>query len=149
MNSTEIKVNELLKEAVDKLIEKYQKKVAKEKEKIKQAYITYKGDKYYTKNDILEAYGCDCFSESTCDRLLERLDRALCGTLDDSMSENELIIIELNKYKSNLLNDIIADRNEKERKAQTEKRMKELMAEGHSFREAETIIGNEELMRYE
>lgn len=43
MTELEIKVNELIVESIDKLIEKYQKKADKERTKIKQAYVTHKG----------------------------------------------------------------------------------------------------------
>lgn len=149
MDNTEIKVNELIVESINKLIGKYQKKADKEREKAKQAYVTYKGDEYYTKDDIMDAYACDCITEATCDRLLDKLDKAMCGTLNKEMTENERIILILNQHKGNLLNEIINDRNMKKRQAEKDNRMKELMDEGYSYREAETIIGNEELMRYE
>lgn len=38
---------------------------------------------------------------------------------------------------------------QKERQASVDKRLKELVEEGYSLREAQTIVGNEELMRYE
>lgn len=149
MDKIEIKVNELVSASIDKLIEKYQKKADKEREKVKRACVTYKGDEYYTKEDIMDAYGCDCISETTCDRLLDKLDKAMCGTLNKEMTESEQIIFVLNLHKNNLLNEIINDRNVKERQTQIDNRMRELMDGGCSYRKAETIIGNEELMRYE
>ena len=149
MNNTEIKVNELIIESIDKLIEKYQKKADKERAKIKQAYITYKGDKYYTENDILDAYGCDCFSSAVCDRLIERLNKAKCGTSETERTESEQIVFELEWRRNALLREIADDKRVKEKQEQTDKRMRELMASGYSYKEAETIIGNEELMRYE
>lgn len=149
MDKIEIKVNELVSASIDKLIEKYQKKVNKEREKVKRACVTYNGDEYYTKEDIMDAYGCDCISEATCDKLLDKLDKAMCGTLNKEMTENEQIIFVLNLHKNNLLNEIFNDRKVKERQAEKDNRMKKLMDEGYSYREAETIIGNEELMRYE
>lgn len=149
MTESEIKANELIAEAIDKVIEKYQKKADKERAKIKEAFITYKGDKYYTQNDIMEAYGCDCFSEKVCDRLLEQLNNKMCGTLDKSYTESELIIIDLEKHKLNLQREIADDKRVKEEQTRKDNRMRELIAEGYSFREAEAIMGNEELMKYE
>ena len=45
--------------------------------------------------------------------------------------------------------EIADDKRVKEEQTRKDNRMRELIAEGYSFREAETIIGNEELMRYE
>lgn len=149
MINSEIKANELIIEAIEKLIEKYQKKADKERAKIKEAFITYKGDKYYTKNDILEAYGCGCFSEKVCDRLIEQLNNKMCGTLDKSYTENELIIIDLNEHKNNLLREIADDKRVKEEQARKDKRIQELIAQGCSYKEAVAVLGNEELMKYE
>ena len=149
MTKSEIKVNELIAQAIDKIIEKYQKKADKEKEKARQSYITYKGEKYYTERDIMEAYACDGFSSTTCDRLLERLNKAKNGISENEMTESEIIVFELAQHKNNLLHEIAADKQQKERQAHIDDRMRELVAEGYSIREAQTIVGNEELMRYE
>lgn len=149
MNNTEIKVNELLIEAINKLIEKYQKKADKERAKANQGYITYKGERYETEADIMDAYACDMFSGKVYDTLLNRLEKAKGVSSSNEMTESELIKIELDTRKNNLLIEIAQDKRAKERKEQVESRMRELMNEGYSYREAEAIIGNEELMRYE
>ena len=148
MNETEIKVNELIIDSIDKLIEKYQKKADKERAKINQAYITYKGEKYYSRADLMDAYSCDMFSSSTYDRLIEKLE-SKTGDVPDAMTDSEQIVFLLGKHRGNLLLEISQDRLKKQRQAEKDERMKQLVAEGYSIREAETIIGNEELMRYE
>lgn len=148
MNEIEIKVNGLLTEAIDKLTEKYQKKAEKERAKVKQAFVTYKGEKYYSRADLMDAYSCDVFSSSTYDRLVEKLE-SKTGDVPDSMTESEQVVYLLNQHKGNLLREISQDRLKKQRQAEIDERMKQLVAEGYSIREAETIIGNEELMRYE
>lgn len=146
---SEIKAIMLIVEAVDKVIEKYQKKAMKEREKINNASITYKGEKYYSEKDLMDAYACDIFSCSTYDRLLERLNKVKFGISGNEMTENELIVSDLNIYKNSLLNELALDKQLKDRQKKVETRMKGLIEEGYSIREAETIIGNEELMRYE
>ena len=149
MNKTEIRANELIAEAVDKVIEKYKKKADKERAKIKQAYVTYKGEKYYTDSELMDAYSCDVFSASTYDRLLDKLYNAKDGVSGDEMTESEILVFELTKHRNNLLHEIAVDKQKKERQAQIDDRMRELMAKGYSYKEAEAIIGNEELMRFE
>ena len=149
MNKTEIKANELIAEAIDKIIEKYQKKADKERAKIRQAFVTYKGEKYYSESELMEAYSCDVFTNSTYDRLLDKLNHAKNGISGDEMTESEIMVFELSKHRNNLLHEVAVDKQQKERQAQVDDRMRELIAEGYSFREAETIVGNEELMRYE
>lgn len=149
MTKTEVTVSEMIIEAIDKLIEKYQKKAEKERAKVKQAYVTYKGEKYYSEAELMDAYGSDCMSSSTYDRLADKLEKAKLGTHGDEMTESEMIVHDLQIRKNNLATEIAHDRLDKERQIAIDNRMKELMAEGYSYREAETIIGNEELMRYE
>lgn len=149
MTKTEIAVSEMIIEAIDKLIEKHQKKAEKERAKVKQAYVTYKGEKYYSEAELMDAYGSDCMSSSTYDRLADKLEKAKLGLNGDEMTESEMIVHNLQIRKSNLATEIAHDRLDKERQASIDRRMKELMEEGYSYRESETIIGNEELMRYE
>lgn len=149
MTKSEIKANELIAEAIDKLIEKYQKKADKEREKVRQAYVSYKGEKFCSERELMDAYACDVFSESTYDRLLDKLNKAKNGISENEMTESEIMVFELNKHRNNLLHEIAIDKQQKERQKQVDDRMRELVAEGYSLREAKTIVGNEELMRYE
>ena len=48
MTESEIVTNELIVEAIDKIVEKFQKKAIKEREKAKRAYVTYKGEIFFT-----------------------------------------------------------------------------------------------------
>lgn len=96
----------------------------------------------------MDAYSCDVFSSATYDRLVEKLE-AKTGDIPDAMTDSEQIVYLLNQHKSNLLLEVSHDRLEKQRQAEIDERMKQLIAEGYSFREAEIIIGNEELMRFE
>ena len=60
-----------------------------------------------------------------------------------------MLVVNLKQHKANLLYEIAQDKRQKERQAGVDKRLKELVEEGYSLREAQTIVGNEELMRYE
>ena len=149
MTTDEIKTNEIIAEAIDRLIEKYQKKADKERAKVESAYITYKGEKYYSEKELEDAYVCDIFTSSTYDRLLEKLNNAR-GQIDkDAYTESEMLVVNLKQHKANLLYEIAQDKQHKERQASVDKRLKELVDEGYSLREAQTIVSNEELMRYE
>lgn len=147
MRDSEIKASKIILKAIEKEKEKYVKKAEKERRKANSGIITYKGDVYATEADILDAYACDIFSSSTCDRLIERLNKAKGLSSSDDMTESELIIFELDKYISNIRNDLLQDEWEKQHKAYYDKRMHELTEEqGYSYREATTILNNEELM---
>lgn len=141
MTESEIVTNELIVEAIDKIVEKFQKKAIKEREKAKRAYVTYKGEKFFTEDDLMGAYSGDVFSGSTHDKLLEKLRKAK-KVADNEMTESEAILVELNKHRNNLLNEIAQDKRQKERQKQIDNELRRLVATGYSIHEAETIIAN-------
>ena len=149
MTKAEIMVNEMIADSISKLIEKYQKKADKEREKVSKAYVAYKGEKYFSESELMDAYACDVFSDSTYDRLLDKLNKAKDGISGKEMTESEIIVLELQKHRNNLLHEVAMDKHLKEKQAQNDERIKDLVSQGDSIREAETILGNEELMRYE
>lgn len=147
LTATEIEAYNIIIENLKKIQYKYVVKGNKEREKIQQPYVTYKGDKYYSENDLMEAYACDMMSSSIYDKLLLKLS----DKLDDNRAytHSEMISIEINKFIVNLSRDLQADELQKKHQNEIDNRMKQLTEEGYSIREAETIVGNEELMRYE
>lgn len=149
LNKTQIQARELIISLLEKEIEKLEKKVVKEKSKRDNAYITYQGIKYYSDNDLQEAYACDAFTSSVYDRLLDRLEKAR-GNIDAyEMTPTESLVYELSAITSNFKTELAFDQKEKAKKEAQDKRAEELSGQGYSYREIETILGNEELMRYE
>lgn len=131
MTESEIVTNELIVEAIDKIVEK----------KAKRAYVTYKGEKFFTEDDLMGAYSGDVFSGSTHDKLLEKLRKAK-KVADNEMTESEAILVELNKHRNNLLYELAQDKKQKERQKQIDNELRRLVATGYSIHEAETIIAN-------
>lgn len=149
LNNTEVQARKLIIEQIEKLLEKYSKKADKEKEKRDHAYIIYQGEKYYTDSDLQDAYGCDAFSSSTYDKLLDRLNKARGKVDRNEYTPTEMLVHELDKINTNLKLEIAQNNIEQKRKAEHDKRAAELSEQGYSYKEIETIISNEELMRYE
>jgi len=148
LDRIQITARELVIENIEALIQKYEKKAEKEKAKRNKAYVTYKGEKYYSESELQNAYGCDVFSCATFDRLSEKLSKAK-GCEDYEYTESEKILMELRMIQGSFKEDLRFDAQVKQRQEQTDKRASELAEQGYSVREIETIIGNEELMRYE
>jgi len=149
LSNTEIEARNLIVEQIEKLIEKAQKKATKERDKVLNASVTYKGVVYESESDLLDAYGCDYFSSETYDRLLEKLNKAR-GEIDtNEMTPSEQLVHELYSIKYNIEREVSDDKRQKEQQEIKNNRIKELAEEGYSIREIEAIIGNEELMRYE
>lgn len=92
MTESEIVTNELIVEAIDKIVEKFQKKAIKEREKAKRAYVTYKGEIFFTEDDLMGAYSGDVFSGSTHDKLLEKLRKAK-KVADNELTKSEAILL--------------------------------------------------------
>lgn len=149
LDRTQIEARKLITESIDKIIDKYSKKAEKEKAKVKNASITYKGCTYSSDAELQEAYACDYFDSSTYDRLLDRLSKARGNVDAYELTPSECLVIELNAIKNNLNMEIKIDEMEKKRKAEQEARGNELAEQGYSYREINAILGNEELMRYE
>lgn len=147
LSETEIKSRELIIEELKKLIDKYQKKADKEKSKLKEPKIIYKGEEYRTRSDIMDAYSCDVFSETVCDKLLDKLDNIKDAYT--SMTESEMLIYDFNKYLKSIMEELRLDEQEKLHKRHINDRMNALISEGYSYKQATVIVGNEELMRYE
>ena len=149
MDIYEIKALELTIEALDTVIAKCQKKAEKERAKINKGYITYKGERYETEDDIFDAYACEVISSDTADRLVEKLQKVKGVSDSNEMTESEKIVHHLQMFKGSMQTEITHDRRQKALQEERDNRVRELVAEGHSFEEAVTIMGNEELMRYE
>lgn len=149
LSKTELQARELIIEQIEKLLEKYRKRADKEKEKRDNAFIVYQGEKYYTDTDLQNAYGCDAFSSSTYDKLLDKLNKARGQVDRDTFTPTEMLVHELDKINTNLKLEIAQHNIEQKRKAEHDKRAVELSEQGYSYKEIETIISNEELMRYE
>lgn len=149
MTEIQITANQIIAEAIDKLIEKNRKKAEKERAKINNASVTYKGEVYKSENEIMEAYACDYFTEAVCDRLIEKLEEARGKMEPHCMTDSEMLVLELENHKADLLHAVAWDKEMKRRQEEKDKRMLELTSKGYSIREAETMISNEELMRFE
>lgn len=148
LTSTEIKAHQLIIEQIDKVVEKLQKRADKEILKKNSAYVTYKGEKYYSESDLEAAYACDEFSSSTYDRLLDKLNKA--KGIDDfnAMTPTQSLISAIEVIKENLYTDIRIDEQEKKRHEWQQSRAEQLANEGHSVREIEEIIFNERPIRF-
>ena len=75
------------------------------------------------------AYSGDVFSGSTHDKLLEKLRKAK-KVADNELTKSEAILVELNKHRNNLLNEIAQDKRQKERQKQIDNELRRLVANG-------------------
>lgn len=72
--SEDIKAIDTIVNELRKIREKYEKKAVKEREKVSSVYVTVKGEKCYTEDDINAWYQCDYITSSQCDKFIEKLE---------------------------------------------------------------------------
>lgn len=149
LDKTQIQARELIISLLEKEMEKLEKKATKEKAKRDSASVTYQGVKYCSDSDLQEAYACDVFTSSVYDRLLDRLEKARGNVESYEMTPTQQLVLELQMITSNFKTELLFDQKERAKKEAQDKRAEELSGQGYSYREIETILGNEELMRYE
>ena len=77
----------------EKIKEKYQKKAVREREKINNVYVTVRGTRCYTEDDINELYAADIISCAQSDNYIEHLDKKkeVAGQMADKLTKSELI----------------------------------------------------------
>lgn len=74
MNSTlKLEAMKIVETNLIKLKNKAEEKGLKERKKAAEQFIVIKGEKYYTEEDIMDAYAADCFTCSQCDKYLNKL----------------------------------------------------------------------------
>lgn len=66
--SEDIKAIDTIVNELRKIREKYEKRAEREREKVSNVYVTVKGEKCYTEDDINAWYQCDYITSSQCDK---------------------------------------------------------------------------------
>ena len=142
MTEAEVKAYQIIIDLIQKENDKRIKKEEKAKEKHLD-YVTYKGEKYFSYDDIQEAYECDLFDSTVCDKLMSKLDDKHYADKFDS--ENQKIINELSMFVNQLRYQLRENDILQENQKQKEMRIRGLVDHGYSLREAETIVLNDDL----
>lgn len=103
-----------------KIKEKYQKKAAKEREKVNDIYITVCGEKCYTEEDINDWYANDYITCEQSDRFIDRLNKKKkkAGQTANCLTKSEKIckVIDNTIYSLNLEINEIEHRQQEEQK---------------------------------
>lgn len=102
----ELKALKEIKEDLDKLYYRAVAKGQKEREKANEQYVVIKGERYYSENDIMEAYACDMITSSQCDKYMEKLEKKKEIDWGTEKTLHEYISSVYLNYISNVINEI-------------------------------------------
>ena len=107
MSNTEITALETIRKEIMKLKDKYQAKAEKEREKVNEIFVTIKGEKCYSNDDIFGWYEAGYINSSQYDRYRDKLEakKKTVGEVD-SKTKSEMIVKILSVMSSNLSAEI-------------------------------------------
>lgn len=105
--SEDIKAIDTIVNELRKIREKYEKRAEREREKVSNVYVTVKGEKCYTEDDINAWYQCDYITSSQCDKFIEKFVRSdFVIALHESIDAEENALLEYAKrYKKFVLSE--------------------------------------------
>lgn len=139
-----VEILKAVKYELDKAVYKYQVKCQKEQEKTKDAYVIFNGEKYYSENEIMDAYGCDVMTSAKCDSLIEKLNKKK-GLADSwSKTKNQEIYDELVAIRDGIEMDMNHIIHLEKEKSERDARIKADMEKGCSYQQA---LDNEEFLQ--
>ena len=142
----ELEVLNTVSTELNKIIAKYEKKAEKEQEKVNACYITIKGEKVHTVEEILEYYECDCITSKQCDSYTEKLENKIKAKAGGTVTTSQRVVNYLKYIDSNIHEEIFSIKDKIKRQEELEARRKDAIeVRGLSFAEFE----REELERLE
>lgn len=146
MSKQELEVLNTVSTELLKIIDKYEKKAKKEQEKVNACYVTIKGEKVYTVEEILEYYECDCITSKQCDSYTEKLENKIKAKAGGTVTTSQRIVNYLKGVDSNVNDEIYSIKDRMKRHEEFEARRKDAIeVRGLSYTEFE----REELERLE
>jgi hypothetical protein len=132
----DIKVLEAILKEFLKLREKFEKKAKKERDKVNDIYVTVKGEKCYTEEELYGMYEADCINSEQYERYSKKLEdkKKRAGEVD-TKTKSEKVIQILNKYINDLKSEISEEKQQIDDEAKRQERLKEAQAKGLSYTE--------------
>ena len=99
--SEDIKAIDTIVNELRKIREKYEKRAEREREKVSNVYVTVKGEKCYTEDDINAWYQCDYITSSQCDKFIEKLEEKQKKAGQQAKMSSKCLIIQLTAIITN------------------------------------------------
>lgn len=146
MNKQELEVLDIVSTELIKIIAKYEKKAEKEQEKVNACYITIKGEKVHTVEEINELYECDCITCKQSDAYIEKLENKIKAKAGGTVTTSQRVLKCLEGINNSIMDEIYSIKDKMKRHEEFEARRKDAIeVRGLSYAEFE----REELERLE
>lgn len=133
----ELEALEIVKNEFLKIKERYNKKAAKEREKINDVYVTVCDEKCYSEQEINEWYACDYITDKQACNFIEKLKKkkAAAGEMNCAMSRSEMICMILDNNILNVSQEIHDIKVRQKAEQDKAERLKIAQAQGLSYKQ--------------
>lgn len=136
MGNEELEALEAAREEIVKIKVRYQKKAAKEREKIHDVFITVCGEKCHTEAEINEWYACDYITCSQADKYIEKLEKKQSAAgQEGNLTKSERIYNVLENIAYNLALEIRDIKLKQEQELKKQERWEIAQKQGCSYKE--------------
>lgn len=136
MENEELKALEVTKEEIAKIKVRYQKKAAKEREKINDVFVTVCGEKCYTEAEINAWYESDYITCSQSDKYIEKLEKKKSAAgQEGNLTKSERICNVLENIAYNLALEIRDIKLKQEQELKKQERWEIAQKQGCSYKE--------------
>lgn len=137
MSYTEdVKALQTVSVELEKIKARFEKKAAKEREKINDVYVLVCGEKCYTEEEINEWYACDYINCQQCDKFIEKLEKKKeAAGEENSVTKSERVVKILNNMINTLFYELFDIKKKEEEDRKREERWQIAQAQGCSYQE--------------
>ena len=121
---------------IEKVRDKYKPKAEKERAKIDNVYVTVKGEKCYSEDDINDWYAADYITRKECDKYIDKLNekRETAGQ-QNNLTKSERVIKIFTNIVNNLYEEIASLKFLEEQEIKKQERWKIAQERGCSYEE--------------
>lgn len=142
----EIKAIKKVAKEIEKVRDKYKPKVEKERAKVDNIYVTVKGEKCYSEDDINDWYAADYITSKECDKYIDKLNkkREEKAGLQNDLTESERIVKIFTNIINNLYEEVFSLKHLEEQEIRKQERWKIAQEQGCSYEE---WLNQEEISR--
>lgn len=142
----EIKAIKKVSKEIEKVRDKYKPKAEKERAKVDNIYVTVKGEKCYSEDDINDWYAADYITSKECDKYIDKLNkkREEKAGLQNDLTESERIVKIFTNIINNLYEEVFSLKHLEEQEIRKRERWKIAQEQGCSYEE---WLNQEEISR--
>lgn len=142
----EIKAIKKVAKEIEKVRDKYKPKAEKERAKVDNIYVTVKGEKCYSEDDINDWYAADYITSKECDKYIDKLNkkREEKAGLQNDLTESERIVKIFTNIINNLYEEVFSLKHLEEQEIRKREHWKIAQEQGCSYEE---WLNQEEISR--